>query len=233
VPVAKPGDLVVRPPGSAPARAPSAPGEPARVQKQRYAEPLDAKLRAEALSGGVRPAPAEAAAPQLTADKGAPAAEAGAMSAEEAKPAPALGGGQPVTARKDLAASGRILGLEERGPALQVRGVPEAFDGLPTQPRTLAKNAQRLTALAETMGVAPAWDSAAAEWERVIEGVQGGPLESETRYQVARARFMAWRTGISQKRSSRAVQALDAFLVHAPRGAERDTVQGWLEELRK
>jgi len=83
------------------------------------------------------------------------------------------------------------------------------------------------------MGVAPAWDSAAAEWERVIEGVQGGALESETRFQVARARFMAWQRGASEKRFVRAAQTLHSFLAHAPQGAERDSAQAWLRRVRK
>ena len=116
---------------------------------------------------------------------------------------------------------------------LQVRGTPEAFDGLPAQSRALAKNAQRLTTIAETIGVAPAWDSAGAAWERVIEGVQGGPLESETRFQFARARFMAWQRAASEKSGAQAGQALRAFLAHAPQGAERDSAQAWLARLEK
>ena len=80
--------------------------------------------------------------------------------------------------------------------------------------------------------MAPAWDSAAAGWERVIEGVQGGPLESETRFQLARARFMAWQRMADAKRRGRAMQALDAFLANAPRDARRDTAQAWLQELK-
>ena len=87
--------------------------------------------------------------------------------------------------------------------------------------------------IAETMSLAPAWDSAAAGWERVIEGVQGGALESETRFQVARARFRAWQRDASEKRVARAVQALRTFLAHAPQGAERDSAQAWLTRLKK
>ena len=135
---------------------------------------------------------------------------------------------QVVTVRKGLAPPGGVLGFADRGPALQVRGTPEAFDGLPAQPRAQAKTAQRLTAIAETIGMAPAWDSAAAAWERVIEGVQGGPLESETRFQVARARFRAWQRAASEKRAALAAQALRGFLTLAPVGAERDSAQVWL-----
>ena len=215
-------DFLSGPPRAAPAPPAAPSGSPVRVQKPRYAESLSSERQTDALRAGAQPA-----------DKDAPVAVAKAAPEAESKPMAAQRAGADVAARKELTAPGRLLGLADRGPALQVRGTPEAFDGLPTQPRTLAKNAQRLTALAEEMDVAPAWDSAAAEWERVIEGVQGGALESETRFQVARARFMAWQRGASQKRVTRAAQALRSFLAHAPQGAERDSAQAWLARSRK
>jgi len=239
------GGFAFRPPRVA-ARPPGPADQPAYVQKPQYVEPLVAAKRRDAATGaagavpeesprygGPAVAPAKAAASQVAADqsdarRGIGAAADRIAVAEKARPAPAAG--QSLAAGRESAAAGRLLGPVGRGPALQVRGAPEAFDGLPTQPRTLAQNARRLTALAVTMDVAPAWDSAADEWERVIEGVQGGPLESETRFQVARARYQAWRLGPDEKRSARVTRALDAFLAHAPRGAERDTVQGWRRE---
>jgi hypothetical protein len=230
VPVGKPDGFVHRPLRSAPAPAPAVPGEPVYVQKPRYAEPLGAEKRADALRVGARPLPADAGVSAPSADQGAPVAAAKAAREEGSKWVATPGAEEAVRARKDLAASGGTLGLmdrAERGPVLQVRGTPEAFDGLPARPRALAKNAQRLTTLAETTGLALAWDSAAAEWERVIEGVQGGPLESETRFQVARARFWAWQRGANGNRAARVTQALDAFLVHAPQGAEQDSARAW------
>jgi hypothetical protein len=240
--VGRPDGFVYQPSRAAPAPQPAAPGEPVHVQKPRYAEPLGAAPRMDAARAGARPLPAAAAGPAPAAEQDASVTAAKSALEEEAKAATAPRAEQIVTARKELAAPGSVLGLSERGEradradrgsALQVRGTPEAFDGLPTGTRTLAKIAQRLTALAEKSGVAPAWDAAAAAWERVIEGVQGGPLESETRYQVARARFVAWQQNANEKRGVQAGQALRAFLAHAPQGAERDSAQVWLEELKK
>ena len=239
VPVGKPDGFVFRPPRTALAPRPAVPGEPVYVQKPQYAVPLTSEKRADALRAGARPLPAEAGASAPSTDKDAPVAVAKATLEEKPKVVVAPSAEQVVTARKGLTAPGRVLGLMdrggggERGPALQVRGTPEAFDGLPAQPRALARNAQRLTTIAETMSLAPAWDSAAAGWERVIEGVQGGALESETRFQVARARFRAWQRDASEKRVARAVQALRTFLAHAPQGAERDSAQAWLTRLKK
>jgi hypothetical protein len=242
VPVRKPGGFVYPPLRTAPAPRPAVPGEPVYAQKPQYAEPLRSEKRADALQGGARPLPAEAGAPAASADQGAPVAAAKATLEEESKPVAVPQAEPAVAAQKELAAPGRLLGLMdrgdkgdrgERGPALQVRGTPEAFDGLPAQSRALAKYAQRLTKAAETVGLAAAWDSAAAGWERVIEGVQGGSLESETRFQVARARFRAWQRGASAKRAVRAGQALDAFLAHAPQGAERDSAQGWMRAFER
>jgi hypothetical protein len=242
VPVGKPDGFVYRPPQAAPAPRPAAPGEPVYAQKPRYAMPLTAEKRADALRDGARPLPADAGAPVSSAGQDAPAASAKAARGEESKPVAAPLGGGEVTARKELAARVRVPGFTDggsrggradRGPALQVRGTPEAFDGLPAQPRALAKNAQRLTTVAETIGLAAAWDSAATAWERVIEGVQGGPLESETRFQIARGRFMAWQRAASGKRGTQAGQALRTFLAHAPLGAERDSAQVWLARLKQ
>jgi hypothetical protein len=242
VPVRPPQAFVYRPRQTAPAPRPAVPGEPVHVQKPQYAEPLEAEKRADALRGGARPLPADARAPASSADQDAPAAVSKAAPEEESKSLETSIAEQAVTARKELAASGRVLGLTDRGgladrtglgPVLQVRGTPEAFEGLPARPRALAKTAQRLTTIAESIRLAPAWDSAAAAWEPVIDGVQGGPLESETRFQFARARFMAWQRAPSEKRGAQAGPALRAFLAHAPQGAERDSAQAWLERLKK
>jgi hypothetical protein len=221
VPVTRADGSVYQP--SRDARPPAAPGEVARVHKPQYVEPLGSAGRADALRGGARPAPTEAGALVSGADRVALEADAKAV------PAPAAG--QAVTTQSEQVAPSP-LGLTDRGQALRSQGVRDPFDELRNNPRVFAKNAQRLTALAQTMDVAPAWDSAAAEWEQVIVGVLGGPLESETRFQVARARFMAWRRSATERRATRAADALGAFLAQAPKGARRDTVQGWLGQLK-
>lgn len=236
VPVGRRDGFIRRPPQAAPAPSSAAPGEPVRVQKRRYAESLGAGPSQDDLRSGARPLPADAGAP---AAAGQEAPVAVATPREESTSAAAPIAEPAVTARKGLAAPGRLLGLADqgdrqaRGPALQVRGTPEAFNGLPVRSRALAKDAQRLTTIAETVGLAPAWDAAAAAWERAIDGVQGGPLESETRFQAARARFRAWQRAANEKRGAAATQALHAFLDRAPEGAERDTAQAWLANVRK
>jgi len=137
---------------------------------------------------------------------------------------PVLGWAQRDEAAKP---SGRAQALAPR----EARG--DAYDELPTLPRALAQNAQRLTVLAEQVGSAGAWESAAAEWERAIEGVRGGPLESPTRFQATRAWVKAWQVGRTGKRTARALANLGAYLARAPQGAERDTAQAWLRMLRK
>jgi hypothetical protein len=237
VSVAPPEGSAGGPRPAARAPRPAAPGEPVHVQKPQNAVPLASGKRTDALRGAERPLPADAgAAASLAEEDASVVASNAAREEEESKPAAAPIAEQIVTARKELVASGRVLGFmdrADRGPMLQVRGTPEAFAGLPARPRALAKDAQRLTTIAETVGLAPAWDSAAVAWERVIESVQGGPLESEARFQVARARFVAWQRAASGKLSAQAAQALRTFLEHAPQGAERDSAQAWLATLKK
>jgi hypothetical protein len=234
--VGKPDGFAHQPPRTAPAPRPVVPGEPVYVQKPQYATPLTSEKRADVSRAGARPMPADAGASAPAAGRDAPAAAATAAPDQESKAESAPRFGGVARSQEELAVPSRTLGLmerAERGPALQVRGTPEAFDGLPAQPRALAKNARRLTTVAEAIQLAPAWDSAAGAWERVIEGVQGGPLESETRFQVARARFMAWQRAANEKRAGLAAQALRSFLTLAPMGAERDSAEVWLARLKK
>lgn len=237
VPVGRSEGFAADPRPLSPAPPPAAPGDPVPLQKRRHAQPLASDSRAVALQAGARPLPADAGA-SAVAEQEAPVAATAARD-EESKSAVAPIAEPVVTVRKELAAPGRTVGLmglgdrNDRGPVLQVRGTPEAFDGLPARPRALAKDAQRLTTVAETTGLAPAWDLAAAAWERVIERVQGGPLESETRFQIARARFMAWQRSASVKRGTEAGSVLRSFLEHAPQGAGRDSAQAWLARLKK
>jgi hypothetical protein len=121
----------------------------------------------------------------------------------------------------------------DRMQALQGRRPADALVGLPTFETTLTRNAARLDALAGQVGTAPAWDSAAAEWSRVLESIVPGPAEIEIRYRAAHARIMAWRAGATPKRAAAAGTALDSFLGRAPKGAERDSAQRWLGELRR
>jgi hypothetical protein len=136
------------------------------------------------------------------------------------------------TAARAAVRDARIVG--GKGQPHPGGGAPAAsFDRWDTFTRIRGKNAQRLSALAEQVGTPSAWDSAAMEWQRVLEAVAGGPLESRVRYEIARARFMGWRADRSEVRAATARAALDAFLAHAPPGAERDTAQGWLEGLKR
>ncbi len=237
VPVGPPGGVVRRPPQAVPTPPAIAPGEPVRVRRVRAAEPLGAGQPADAGSPQVPPSTAGAETRAPTAGPG-PFATVGKPAFEEESSraaGPVMGPvTEPVvTASKEAAAAGRLLGLADRGRALQAPGTPDAFDGLPARSRDAAKHARRLTKLAETIGLAPAWDSAAAAWEQLAGDVQGGPLESETRFQAARGRFMAWQRSAGERRGAQAAQALRAFLAGAPEGAERDSAQAWLARLGK
>lgn len=159
-------------------------------------------------------APAPATANEVTR---APQAKA-AVSSSEAK----YGEGAGVA----LERARQSLGVAKGGTA-------DEFSGQPTFTSLHGKNALRLTALAEVMKRAPAWDSAAEEWATVLLGTQGTPLETETRYQLARARHRAWQAGVTEKRAARAAEAFAGFLGTAPAGARRDSVEAWRAALGK
>ncbi|HVP15100.1 MAG TPA: carboxypeptidase regulatory-like domain-containing protein [Terriglobales bacterium] len=102
-----------------------------------------------------------------------------------------------------------------------------AFARGDTYLRIRGTNAVRLTTLAEQIGTAGAWDSAAAEWTRITDGVVGGALELPVSFQIARARYAAWRADRTAERADRARAALAEFLARAPAGAERDSALSW------
>lgn len=107
------------------------------------------------------------------------------------------------------------------------------FEDLPAYPRSIARNAQRLTVVAGRLNAASGFDAAAAEWTRLLGHVLGGPLEGETRWQIASARFRAWQLGASRARATRALDAASAFLVSAPPGPQRAQAARWVEQLKK
>ena len=229
VPVSRPGEFVRRPPPAAPA-PPAEPGQTVYARRPRYAEPLKSAERLEAVTPGAQPAPA-VSGPSPEPTGGGPG-ESAALSDEVAKSAPAPALAPEARAGKARVVADRTSGPAEPGPARLVRVRADAFDALPTQPRMLARNALRLTALAATIGTAPAWDSAAAEWERALESMEAGPLERDIRFRLAHARMMAWRGGATERRTTRAAEALDAFLAQAPPGAQRDSALAWRAALK-
>jgi hypothetical protein len=107
------------------------------------------------------------------------------------------------------------------------------FEDLPVYPRSIARNAQRLTVVAGRLNAASGFDAAAAEWTRLLGHVLGGPLEGETRWQIASARVRAWQLGASQGRATRALDATNAFLVNAPPGPQRAQATRWVDQLKK
>jgi anti-sigma factor RsiW len=110
---------------------------------------------------------------------------------------------------------------------------PGAFAVLPESLRALARNAQRLSASAAEGRSASRWDAAAWEWERLLPRVAGGPFESEVRFRVAEARFLAWQIGPGERRARAATEALTAYLVRAPAGERRNRAATWLDRVRR
>ncbi len=237
VPVHRPGEFVYRPPRAA-APPPAAPGQPVRVTKQRYATPMGATNEAQASRGGARPATQEeGATAQVAAPEPSPAAPATAGKAATAADQARTYAYQQEAEQKLDSARKLAEQVPRATPAFGNvrafnRDAADPFAGQSTYTRTTARNAQRLTALAERMGVPSAWDSAAGEWDRVLLDTAGGPLENETRYQVARARYMAWHGGATEIRTKRATEALEAFLARVTSGARHDQARRWLAEVK-
>ncbi len=166
--------------------------------------------------GDVIPSPTAATTNEATATtEGAAAPEAG------------YGYGAEATTPQAARAPAPLRQVKQSLGAAKQESAADPFADQPTFTGVHGRNAQRLTALAETMRRAPAWDSAAEEWAMVLLGTQGTRLEAETRYQLARARWRAWQAGATEKRAAKAAEVFTAFLGMAPAGAQRDSVTAW------
>ena len=176
------------PPPAAPTRAvprairPKAePLAAARDEAQEVAVPTEQ----EAVTSPAVRAEAPPAPTAMTTNETARAQEAkSAVTSGDAK----YGEGAGVTLQRTR----QSLGVAKGEPA-------DEFSGQPTFTSLHGKNARRLTSLAEAMDRAPAWDSAAEEWAMLLLGTAGTPLETETRFQLARARYRAWQAGITRE----------------------------------
>jgi hypothetical protein len=120
-------------------------------------------------------------------------------------------------------------------PRAQAKPPAEPRDGyaaLPDTTRSIVRAAQQLQTSATARHSAGLFDAAAAGWERALRRLAGGPLELETRRQLAEARYHAWETAPNGRRASAAVEALTAYALRAPAGPERDQATRWLDRVR-
>jgi len=106
-------------------------------------------------------------------------------------------------------------------------GIP----GLPDSLRAGALEARTLSSIAARSTSPVAWDRAAESWSALAAALRRGEALGEARYQVALARWSAWRLDRSAARRAAAAAALDRYLAHAPAGPRRDQARQWRAEL--
>ncbi len=92
--------------------------------------------------------------------------------------------------------------------------------------------AQDAHRVAMQKGSAPAWEAAAAQWERALRAIQGTASELTARAGIAECRYRAWKADPTPARSRAATEALTFYLVRAPIGPARDRAAAWAEELK-
>ena len=100
-----------------------------------------------------------------------------------------------------------------------------------TKASAALERARAASRRADSMGTASAFDAAAAAWAKVVPLAASGPPRSDTRHEVAEARFRAWQLAPTSSRAKSARAAIDAFLGAEPPGARRDQVTGWRAQL--
>lgn len=94
----------------------------------------------------------------------------------------------------------------------------------------LAEAAAKLSARADSLQSAAAFDSAGVAWARVAGAAKDAPW-LEARYRAAEARYRAWQLGPTATRARVARDALDAYLATAAAGARRDRVTTWRRQI--
>ena len=107
------------------------------------------------------------------------------------------------------------------------------LSALPDSLRGYAELAQRLSSVAARSKDAKQHEAAAEQWERLLVGVVGTPLEVQTRGRIAEQRYQAWEAAPDLKRAQAAREALTAYLVRAPIGPERNRATLWLDNVAK
>ena len=108
----------------------------------------------------------------------------------------------------------------------------DVFAALPDSLQSLARDAERTSLSAARRRSADQFDAAADRWERLLRQLRGSPAETETRYRIGEARFHAWEAAPSPRRASAAVEALTAYAVRAPGGAQRQQAARWLDRVK-
>jgi len=110
---------------------------------------------------------------------------------------------------------------------------PDSYAGLPDSLRGAVREAQRLEADAMAHPSAARFDTAAAQWDRSLKRLTGGPLEIESRRRLATARYRAWELAPTPDRARAAVETLRAYVARAPAGPERAQAAAWLDQLQR
>ncbi len=125
-----------------------------------------------------------------------------------------------------------------KGAALDAAGQPAApatggdvFANVSDSVRVQTIKARNLESAAELTHSAPGYDLAAMQWEHALRRLDGGPLEIETRYRIASARYRAWKTERTHERSVAALESISSFVLRAPAGPEMEQATRWLGEL--
>src|SRR5439155_20676519 len=90
-----------------------------------------------------------------------------------------------------------------------------------------ALEARTLSSIAARSTSPVAWDRAAESWSALATALHRGEALGEARYQVALARWSAWRLDRSAARRAAAAAALDRYLAGAPAGPRRDQARQW------
>lgn len=230
-------------PGQVAADAPEAAqtAEPAPTDGPAPSVAPAAVVRDEAAALAGRAEAADQAGPRVERDPGLIEA-AEALSDGEPEAGSADAGWtdfEPVTTRADEVLEGlpvRPSGRANETPTKQGPVTRPAASGAPPHTKTTVAGSAADGGPAGSAPASPSsaadYEAAAAHWEQQLAQLRGDEYGA-ARYQLAEARYHAWRLAPSGDRAASAEAALRAYLVTARKGPERERATRWLSAVEE
>jgi hypothetical protein len=106
----------------------------------------------------------------------------------------------------------------------------DPYANMRPETRAAVRDAERVHQQTLFHPTAEQFDTAAARWERVLDGMSG-PEQVTVRGRLADARYRAWEASPTPQRTDAAITAIRSYLLFAPPGLAREEAKQRLERI--
>ena len=140
----------------------------------------------------------------------------------------------PQTMRADEVMAGQDGGRASSGRASSAAAggsrPSDPYANMRPETQAAVRDAERVHQQTLFHPTAEQFDTAAARWERVLDGMSG-PEQVTVRGRLADARYRAWEASPTPQRADAAITAIRSYLLFAPPGVAREESKDRLERL--